>query len=103
VPTWFVDRNKLLNAGISNMNEIQKLVNNSTENESEYQKRNFNLQQVYQKRKYLLQETDWTQLSDAPLTATEREMWKKYRQELRDITKQSLDSNMVWPTRPNNY
>jgi len=98
-----VDRNKLINAGISNMKEIQKLVSNSAENESEYQKRNFNLQQVYQKRKYLLQETDWTQLSDAPLTATEKKMWKKYRQELRDITKQSLDSNMVWPTRPSNY
>jgi hypothetical protein len=85
------------------MNEIQKLVDNSAQNESDYQKRNFSLQQVYQKRKYLLQETDWTQLSDAPLTATEKKMWEKYRQELRDITKQPLDSDMVWPNRPDNY
>jgi hypothetical protein len=102
VPTWLVDRNKLINAGVSNINEIQKLVDNSTKNEAEYQKRNFNLQQVYQKRRHLLQETDWTQLSDVPLTTTEREMWKKYRQELRDITKQPLDSDMVWPIKPNN-
>ena len=99
------DQQRLLNQEIEKyINEIEKLVDNSTKNEAEYQKRNFNLQQVYQKRKYLLQETDWTQLSDAPLTTTEREMWKKYRQELRDITKQPLDLDMVWPTKPdNNY
>ena len=46
----------------------------------------------------MLQECDWTQLSDIP-TAT-KELWQSYRQSLRDITTQSNPFNIVWPDKP---
>jgi len=101
VPSWLIQRNKLLNAGITNSDTIKALVNNTSENEEAYQKRNFNIQEVYAKRQYLLQESDWTQLPDVPLTDTQRKVWAEYRQELRDITKQSLTPDIKWPTKPN--
>ena len=39
------------------------------------------------KRDRLLKESDWTMLPDSPLNESQKEMWKTYRQELRDITK----------------
>ncbi len=49
-------------------------------------------------RNILLKETDWMSLPDAP---TMSDAWKKYRQELRDITKtyKSLQ-DVKWPTAP---
>ena len=49
-------------------------------------------------RDKLLRETDWMSLPDAP---TMSDAWKKYRQELRDITKtyKTLD-DVKWPTKP---
>ena len=49
-------------------------------------------------RNMLLKETDWMSLPDAP---TMSDAWKKYRQELRDITKtyKSLE-DVKWPTAP---
>lgn len=45
-----------------------------------------------------LAETDWTQVSDAPVNAT---AWSTYRQELRDITDQaSFPYDINWPTQP---
>jgi len=51
-------------------------------------------------RNVLLAETDWMCLSDAP---TMSDAWKKYRQELRDITKtyKSMnDKGFTFPTKP---
>jgi len=51
-------------------------------------------------RNILLAETDWMSLSDAP---TMSDAWKKYRQELRDITKtyKSMnDKGFTFPTKP---
>ena len=36
-------------------------------------------------RSPMLQESDWTQLPDSPLTETKRAEWATYRQALRDI------------------
>lgn len=45
-----------------------------------------------------LNTSDWTQLPDAPVDATE---WATYRQELRDITSQTgFPWEVVWPTEP---
>ena len=46
-----------------------------------------------------LAETDWTQSRD--ITLSNDDDWKKYRQELRDITKtyKSLE-DVKWPTAP---
>jgi hypothetical protein len=47
-----------------------------------------------------LQETDYTQLADAPLTQGDKSNWATYRQALRDITKQADPKNIVWPQEP---
>ena len=38
------------------------------------------------KRNSILASSDWTVLSDSPLSATEKTAWLEYRQDLRDIT-----------------
>jgi len=51
-----------------------------------------------------LEQCDWTVLPDAPLSTDMVAKWKTYRQELRDITKQSTFSEAVpsvtWPAKP---
>ena len=51
-------------------------------------------------RDVLLAETDWMANSDVTMT----DAWKKYRQDLRDITKQTPTderlSNIIFPTKP---
>lgn len=57
--------------------------------------------QVSTKRLTLLQQSDWTQLPNSPLTAEQQTAWATYRQELRDITTQSgYPFNVIWPTPP---
>lgn len=51
---------------------------------------------VRAERKRLLQESDWTQLPDAPV---DQARWAVYRQALRDITAQpGFPNNVTWPT-----
>lgn len=53
------------------------------------------------KRQLLLSESDWTQIPNGPLTQKQQQAWAVYRQELRDITKQSgYPTNVIWPTQP---
>jgi hypothetical protein len=53
------------------------------------------------KRKQLLNDSDWTQIQNNPLTAEQQAAWATYRQELRDITTQSgYPFNVIWPTPP---
>jgi hypothetical protein len=50
------------------------------------------------KRRSLLEASDWTQVPDAPV---DREAWAVYRQQLRDLPKNTTDPrNPVWPTPP---
>jgi len=52
-------------------------------------------------RNRLLSESDWTQLADVNLSADEKTHWNKYRQDLRDITKQDeYPKNIKWPLMP---
>jgi|7_EtaG_2_1085326.scaffolds.fasta_scaffold03582_8 hypothetical protein len=57
-------------------------------------------------RNKLLDESDWTQLADVPLTDPEKAAWATYRQELRDLPATITDLNdsngidVVWPTEP---
>lgn len=51
------------------------------------------------KKDRLLIESDWTQLPDVSLT--NKDAWTTYRQQLRDISKQSgYPNEITWPTRP---
>tara|TARA_A100001015_G_scaffold86222_1_gene95843 strand:+ start:1742 stop:1975 length:234 start_codon:yes stop_codon:yes gene_type:complete len=56
-----------------------------------------------ERRKEALQETDWTQLPDSPLTDSKKAEWRTYRQALRDLPTHSnwpkLEGN-EWPTPP---
>lgn len=54
-----------------------------------------------------LRDSDWTQMSDSPLTNPEKGEWATYRQSLRDITSQPLQYDgqtntfsVTWPTEP---
>ena len=55
---------------------------------------------VRSRRNIELEESDWTQLADAPFTAEQKESWKTYRQTLRDITNYENPWIIVWPTKP---
>ena len=55
--------------------------------------------QALTRRAAELSSSDWTQFSDVSLP--NKQAWAVYRQELRDITKQTgYPTNVVWPTRP---
>ena len=54
--------------------------------------------QMRKHRNRLLVESDWTQGEDVPSDI--KTPWAKYRKELRDITKASSTSEVVWPTKP---
>jgi hypothetical protein len=50
------------------------------------------------KRNTLLTASDWTQVLDTPV---DQDKWADYRQELRDISKQSgFPTNVAWPVEP---
>lgn len=57
-----------------------------------------NLNTLRAKRNKLLQNSDWTQLPDAPLAT--KVAWITYRQQLRDITLQPDPFHIIWPTPP---
>ena len=58
-----------------------------------------------QRRNKLLQESDWTVLSDNTLTNVQRTSWMNYRTELRNITDglSTVDdvNSVVFPNTPN--
>lgn len=56
---------------------------------------------IRKKRNKMLQECDWTQVSDAPLTQQKKDEWVTYRQELRNIPESFANpSEVIWPTPP---
>lgn len=57
-------------------------------------------------RQFLLQDSDYTQMPDAPGSDELKELWKQYRQYIRDLPSlQQIDSpyNVVYPITPNEY
>ena len=58
----------------------------------------FNLRDERTKR---LAETDWTQMADAPITPEQKAAFVAYRQQLRDLPKNTTDLlNPIWPVEP---
>jgi hypothetical protein len=57
---------------------------------------------IRQTRNHLLQQCDWTQLADSPLSPNQKADWADYRQALRDIleTNSTNLAEMVFPTVP---
>ena len=57
-------------------------------------------------RNFLLMESDWTQLGDAPITTEQKAQWVKYRQKLRDIPAEQEKKNaslVVFPITPSKH
>ena len=53
---------------------------------------------VRSSRNQLLNNSDWTQVADAPV---DKAVWATYRQALRDISTQAeFPNNVTWPTQP---
>ena len=62
------------------------------------------LPEVRRQRDTRLQESDWTQFPDSPLSDSKKTEWATYRQSLRDIPETysevtSLD-DIIWPIQP---
>jgi hypothetical protein len=67
-------------------------------------------EEAREKRNKLLIESDWTTLSDVPLSDEKKNEWKKYRQQLRDIIDNmgiTIDNynsfhinDILWPIKP---
>lgn len=54
--------------------------------------------QVRAQRNSLLAASDWTQVIDTPVDIN---AWARYRQQLRDISKQAgFPANVIWPSKP---
>ena len=60
--------------------------------------------QIRKRRTRLLEETDWTQGGDSPLTTQKKSDWAKYRTSLRtlpeDQSSKTKYSDITWPTKP---
>ena len=57
-------------------------------------------QEVRDERNGKLNSSDWTQLPDSPLTEEQKNAWRQYRQELRDITNQANPFEVIYPVQP---
>lgn len=51
-------------------------------------------------RTQLLYESDWTQVADASLNDEQREEWRVYRQQLRDLMQGFQWGVTTWPRKP---
>lgn len=55
----------------------------------------------WDRAKKLLQESDWTVLSDVPMSSEEKALWIEYRRQLREIKLQSgFPDDIIWPIQP---
>lgn len=59
------------------------------------------INRLREKRNDLLQESDWTQVLDAPISSETRNAYREYRKALRDIPEQEgFPDNVIWPNLP---
>lgn len=57
--------------------------------------------QIRMKRDDLMAATDWTQISDSPLSAEKKAEFAEYRQALRDLPQSMVNpDDLVWPLKP---
>lgn len=55
----------------------------------------------WERAKQLLRESDWSMLSDVPMTSGEKAAWIEYRRGLREIRLQAdFPDNIQWPAKP---
>lgn len=57
--------------------------------------------EVRSQRNQLLSDSDWTQITDSPLSDSDKNAWATYRQSLRDLSSaDGFPFTMVWPEKP---
>ena len=79
--------------------ELEWIESDATE--EQIQKRiDFKWQDIRDKRNNLLRDTDWTQLSDVPISTEQKNLWAEYREDLRNITSQEDPFNIIFPVAP---
>jgi hypothetical protein len=55
----------------------------------------------WEKAKQRLRDSDWTMLSDVPMTSGDKALWIEYRRALRDIRLQAgFPNDIQWPVAP---
>lgn len=55
---------------------------------------------AWETAKRLLRESDWTMLSDVPMTKANKALWIEYRRVLREVRLHPDFPNMTWPVAP---
>ena len=56
---------------------------------------------AWEQAKALLRDSDWTMLSDVPMTSGQKAKWIEYRRGLREIRLQAgFPNNIQWPIKP---
>jgi len=59
---------------------------------------------IRERRRFLLDGSDWTQVADSPLSPEKKQQWADYRQALRDLPDEQGSVNsfedVVWPLSP---
>jgi hypothetical protein len=84
----------------SNASYISSLVVNKYVHNADYLRKR---DKLLARRNMALSSSDWTQLPDAQeqMTEEDRQWWKIFRQQLRDLTKQpGFPEKVNWPQRP---
>ena len=57
--------------------------------------------EVRVKRSLLLNDSDWTQILDSPLSDVQKSEWTIYREKLRNVPQDFTDpTNIAWPASP---
>lgn len=90
---------KVILEEIKDNGEVEYILEGSSEYTVEYIENNpitveEHLQALNKKIKEILLDTDWSQLSDAPLKTEERIIYKKYREYVRNKTKEYNEDNI---------
>lgn len=97
-PSQYFERKERLKNGVKNAQAVRALVNpfpESAPSNAEVAVR------VRLQRNELLSASDWTQVTDAPLSAEQVAAFAAYRQELREIPNQAgFPFDVVWPMNP---
>lgn len=79
--------------------EIQQFEAQQAASEAQY--REHEVARVRSERNELLNQSDWTQLPDSPLTSAKKQEWAQYRQQLRDFMGTVTDPYTVqFPQKP---
>jgi hypothetical protein len=56
---------------------------------------------AWNKAKQLLRDSDWTMLSDVPMTKGDKALWTAYRKGLREVRLQAgFPADIQWPSKP---